>query len=72
MDTIGFRDVERFIHLWCLYERGFSEGMSAAIGAVEELLRDEHISNQDRVILLALSDSLHKVKRNRLFGNSWC
>jgi hypothetical protein len=68
---MGFRDAERFIHLWCLFERGFEEGMETAIRMVEDPLCGYRTNEQQREVLMALSDSLRKAKRQRLFGDSW-
>jgi hypothetical protein len=71
MEIRSFRDAERLIHLWGLFERGFSEGMSEAIQAVDELLCGESTTIQQREVLLMLSDSLRKARKNRIFGDSW-
>ncbi|BBY23669.1 hypothetical protein MSTO_38740 [Mycobacterium stomatepiae] len=67
---MGFRDAERFIHLWCLFERGFAEGMEAAIRQAEESVRCEDTNDQQRDVLLRLCDSLRKARRTRIFGDS--
>ncbi|MEE6176809.1 hypothetical protein [Mycobacterium sp. 050134] len=36
MKINSIRDAEQLVQLWCLYERGFSEGAAAAIPVVEK------------------------------------
>ncbi|MGD1174398.1 hypothetical protein ACKUVQ_19325 [Mycobacterium seoulense] len=70
MDVNSFRGAEQFIQLWCLYERGFAEGMAAAIRVVEELMCGDDTTDHQREVLLVLADSLRKAKKTRMFGDS--
>jgi hypothetical protein len=55
-------DAEKFVNVWCIWERGRSDGIDQTIAIVEKLLCCNPTTAQQRETLLWLYDSLLETK----------